>query len=360
MKRRILSICIALLTIFLLFTVAFAHPGDTDSSGGHYDSSTGEYHYHHGYPAHQHTNGQCPYDFDDRTGWNSGSSGSSYRKSEYSPEVKRFLSVTTRTVITVGGLALAIIIFDRIFKYKSKRRKMTAERARMAQELSAGLCQLKQERKSLRHQLLAADLTPISQLVDIPPRCFVGQDGLPHTANPNTPDTDLFEFAINPSTGVYHTLKCQHAAAARPMNVVEMFNYPYFDRYHIRPCLVCKPEKPPLAWYYEYLSYLHTFEILGVNESDLIFRRPPLKLNDLKKQQFFYGGRSITLYSADSALISHIGYDKNRSVLYVRLKTNEKIYSYRNISPQTYDRFIHAESIGRFYNQFIKRHPGSK
>lgn len=68
---------LVLLFLVLLPTAAYAHPGDTDSSGGHYDSSTGEYHYHHGYPAHQHTNGQCPYDFDDQTGWNSGSSGSS-------------------------------------------------------------------------------------------------------------------------------------------------------------------------------------------------------------------------------------------------------------------------------------------
>ena len=41
----------------------FAHPGKTDSDGGHFDRSTGEYHYHHGYPAHQHENGTCPYDF---------------------------------------------------------------------------------------------------------------------------------------------------------------------------------------------------------------------------------------------------------------------------------------------------------
>ena len=34
--------------------------GRTDSNGGH-NSSTG-YHYHHGYPAHQHTNGLCPYE----------------------------------------------------------------------------------------------------------------------------------------------------------------------------------------------------------------------------------------------------------------------------------------------------------
>lgn len=37
------------------------HSGGTDGNGGHYDHSTGEYHYHHGYPAHQHPNGECPY-----------------------------------------------------------------------------------------------------------------------------------------------------------------------------------------------------------------------------------------------------------------------------------------------------------
>ena len=66
------------LSFFLLFgIVIFAHPGNTDGSGGHSDNSSGEYHYHHGYPAHQHTGGECPYDFDDRTGYNSGSSSSS-------------------------------------------------------------------------------------------------------------------------------------------------------------------------------------------------------------------------------------------------------------------------------------------
>lgn len=41
-----------------------AHSGRTDSNGGHYNHSTSEYHYHHGYPAHQHPNGICPYEFD--------------------------------------------------------------------------------------------------------------------------------------------------------------------------------------------------------------------------------------------------------------------------------------------------------
>ena len=45
----------------LLTISAAAHSGGTDSKGGHIDHSTGEYHYHHGKPAHQHKNGVCPY-----------------------------------------------------------------------------------------------------------------------------------------------------------------------------------------------------------------------------------------------------------------------------------------------------------
>ena len=58
-KLKILLI----IAIFLLIPlVALAHSGRTDSNGGHYNRSTGEYHYHHGYPAHQHPNGVCPYE----------------------------------------------------------------------------------------------------------------------------------------------------------------------------------------------------------------------------------------------------------------------------------------------------------
>lgn len=52
-----------LIIIFLLVVInpIYAHPGRTDSNGGHNNRSTGEYHYHHGKPEHQHVNGFCPY-----------------------------------------------------------------------------------------------------------------------------------------------------------------------------------------------------------------------------------------------------------------------------------------------------------
>lgn len=45
----------------ILTVPVLAHSGRTDSSGGHWDRSNGTYHYHHGYPAHQHPDGVCPY-----------------------------------------------------------------------------------------------------------------------------------------------------------------------------------------------------------------------------------------------------------------------------------------------------------
>lgn len=75
MKWKSALLCVLLLVG--LTCTAYAHPGRTDANGGHYNHSTGEYHYHHGYPAHQHYGGVCPYAYDDRTGQNSGSSGGS-------------------------------------------------------------------------------------------------------------------------------------------------------------------------------------------------------------------------------------------------------------------------------------------
>ena len=83
MKRKRILLCI-LCSVLLLFSMSVlsvhAHPGGTDSNGGHRDRTTGEYHYHHGYEAHDHydVDGDgvidCPFDFDDQTGVNSGTS----------------------------------------------------------------------------------------------------------------------------------------------------------------------------------------------------------------------------------------------------------------------------------------------
>lgn len=82
MRKLLVLIMVAVLMI----SPAFAHPGGTDGKGGHWNHSTGEYHYHHGYSAHDHEDGVCPYEFDDKTGERSGSSSGSsgVAKSAYS------------------------------------------------------------------------------------------------------------------------------------------------------------------------------------------------------------------------------------------------------------------------------------
>lgn len=65
--KKLSFIVVLFFLIISCSTTLYAHPGRTDSNGGHRNSSTGEYHYHHGYSAHQHDNGICPYDFDNKT-----------------------------------------------------------------------------------------------------------------------------------------------------------------------------------------------------------------------------------------------------------------------------------------------------
>lgn len=62
--KRILFLFLAMSLSFSV--LAFAHGGRTDEYGGHHDynnvSGLGSYHYHHGYEAHLHPNGVCPYE----------------------------------------------------------------------------------------------------------------------------------------------------------------------------------------------------------------------------------------------------------------------------------------------------------
>lgn len=78
--KRIFLIVACLLLAICITSVALAHSGRTDGSGGHWNHSTGEYHYHHGKPAHGHINGVCPYDYEDTTSHRSSSSSSSKTK----------------------------------------------------------------------------------------------------------------------------------------------------------------------------------------------------------------------------------------------------------------------------------------
>lgn len=94
----------------LMVGPAFAHPGGTDGNGGHVDRSTGEYHYHHGYSAHDHVDGVCPYDYDDRTGERSGTSGvSTYSATTSTPASTKKQTDTFETWVTRIGIGMVVV-----------------------------------------------------------------------------------------------------------------------------------------------------------------------------------------------------------------------------------------------------------
>lgn len=92
MNKRLFVVALLFLAL-LCSAPSFAHGGKTDENGGHKDTSTGEYHYHHGYPAHQHPGGDCPYDFDDKTGENSGGSSTTDSSNYMTPDPEEMIII---------------------------------------------------------------------------------------------------------------------------------------------------------------------------------------------------------------------------------------------------------------------------
>lgn len=68
---------------------------------------------------------------------------------------------------------------------------------------------------------------------------------------------------------------------------------------------------------------------------------------------------SITMCPCESSQIAEIGHDPVTNTLAVRFKTKKgdgSVYHYQNVDAEMFDRFQHAESIGRFFGAEIKPH----
>lgn len=122
MRKRLLAFLLAFL--LLLSPAALAHSGKTDANGGHYDRSTGEYHYHHGYPAHQHYDKDgdgiidCPYDFDDKTDHSSRSDSGSSHAVQSTPRPSPQKSDDSKAKhISVGEIVVFVILAPIVVLY---------------------------------------------------------------------------------------------------------------------------------------------------------------------------------------------------------------------------------------------------
>lgn len=108
--RRKIALVLAIIILFC--APVFAHSGKTDSKGGHNDRQNGGYHYHHGYPAHDHTNGICPYEYDDKTGQSSVGAESYVQYTYSSSSVEKPKEVKWYTSAgNIVGIILFVILF---------------------------------------------------------------------------------------------------------------------------------------------------------------------------------------------------------------------------------------------------------
>ena len=246
MKNKLRFLGTAIVFAIILSTIALAHPGRTDSNGGHYDHNSGEYHYHHGYEAHQHTGGVCPFDFDDRTGWNSGSSSASTSDDSFisslndTQETERksswlieFLMTLTVLLICIAGFWIIALFCQLIqwLKGRKKRKEWNVKRSALLVEYG-----------HISKYSLAVSC-------DMPEDTFLDSNGLPCNRG-NSKSQYTYYIARNGS--VFHsTTKCNKAAIF-PCNAVRLHGK--------RPCSRCCPNLPDLDWYTKYSNKLSELE----------------------------------------------------------------------------------------------------
>lgn len=224
-----------------MFGSASAHPGRTDANGGHYDSSTGEYHYHHGYPAHQHTNGICPYDFDDQTGWNSGtssnSSGGNRKESPPIPEIpfeseQEDIPLWGWLLLGLFALIMATVVLDIISSAIDDWRRKKAEKVQRAQRYE----------KERQNYIDMYGGKSAEMLSGVPSDTEIGSDGLPKEKGADGWGKKYTVYRSR--TGkVFHRAGCNPAATI-PVHV--------FTVSSLKPCKKCKPELPNKQWFIEY------------------------------------------------------------------------------------------------------------
>ena len=241
----------------LLILPATAKSARTDSKGGNYDHSTGKYHFHHGYPAHQHVNGICPYNFDDKTGEGSGTSGGGSSvtsgggsgepiPSSAAADGSPGFSIPIPVIVVgcfIGFYALLYLfaVFSNKIQTRKYKRQWDAKRKELL-DLYGG----KTKRK------LAAEC-------GMPDGIEIGPDGLPKEVN-SSGWGDSLTFYVSPSGQAYHRRPTCTKSASIPTHAAKLGSR--------RPCSKCYPCAPNMEWYWAYRRIMRQLEEYKVNTLD--------------------------------------------------------------------------------------------
>lgn len=237
MRRQLLFL---LLCIFLVMPTASAHSGFTDGKGGHYDRSTGKYHYHHGYSAHQHPGGVCPYGFNNKTGKNSGSSSSGNTSSATPPTQKPEPSSLVKSPpLVISAFALAIALTSVCIVVRTQKAKKEAKRKEAEQM------------QRIRQFKEMYDGKPFDEVFQPPSDFSVNNNGEPLLLGRPVLVSCWYDGPT------YHKASCRYAPPAqKPMWQAICAG--------ARPCKVCNPGWYDFSWYLEYLYLQEKLEKDGL------------------------------------------------------------------------------------------------
>lgn len=309
--------CIALSTTILI--TASAHPGGTNADGGHWDYDAGEYHYHHGYPAHDHydSNGDgiadCPYDFDDQTGINSGSPSSggnnsrSYSSYDYDPpetitvykdrEVIKEVPVTPTWIKIAMGVLLILLIVLKIKKDSIKKNlddKIT-DHDRSEIENQEMLTQFNADAVSSHGE------SYLYRMCGTPRGDYLGSDNLPAAYYGHEQKWgEKYTFYLGgTSSRKFHKYTCRYAMSNIPVNAYTLMQHKYL----YEPCSICRPVLPEMAWVPKFIKYKkflakYSVDIPSVDVEKVINSKPSLgeiTNNKLESQASEMGISSETL-----------------------------------------------------------------
>lgn len=270
--KRILTILLCATVVLMCCTTVYAHQGRTDGSGGHTDSDTGEYHYHHGYPAHDHYDIDCdgdidcPYDFDDQTGSNNGrsSSNSNYAKGNKDinntmsgsvPENEtEELSVPTWVYWVIAVLTASVVIL--FFIVKSKSKELIDQEKRFRQDaideesrVRAGIFML--------HNAIVKKFGKdyLYMISGAPSGDFVDEKLLPHSVDyPVNRYCDNYTFFLGSTPynykAKYHHSSCKYAKGVYPVNAYTLRKHKEYQS-----CTLCPCRLPDTTWVDEYIKH---------------------------------------------------------------------------------------------------------
>lgn len=224
----------------LLILPVYAHGGRTDANGGHYDSSTGEYHYHHGYPAHQHVNETCPYNFDDKTDRNNDSSGGKSQNQDSKP-----YSLIENIEISPGAILFCIAVIGYLtYRFLSYCIAKRAEKRKWNME---------------RNQLISKyghmTKNQIASMCGMPEALEIGPDGLPKEIGAMDWGKSM-TFFVSRTGYSYHRIETCTKNAAIPEHAANI-------RSKV-PCQKCHPNAPTLEWFWTYQNIMSQLEKYGV------------------------------------------------------------------------------------------------